>query len=191
LLNLPILLTCSRIIIILPFILITPGNPFLGAVIFALAAITDYLDGYFARKKKQVTKLGVLLDPIADKLLVIAALILLVDIELVPAWIAIVIIAREFIVTGLRIVALTMDLVIPAEMGGKLKVTFQITSILVLLFNETFFVNDFLASICALLLGKPSFALDLSVVGITCLWISMLLGIISGIQYFVLFWKRI
>jgi len=173
LINLPIILTCSRIIIILPFVLITPGNPFLGEVIFGLAAITDYLDGYFARKKKQVTKLGILLDPIADKLLVIAALILLVDIELVPAWIAIVIIAREFIVTGLRIVALTMDLIIPAEMGGKLKVTCQIASILVLLLDKSFFTSDLYST------------------GILLLWTSMILGLISGVQYFYLFWKRI
>jgi len=173
LLNLPTILTCSRIIIILPFILITPGNPFLGAVVFGLAALTDYLDGYFARKKKQVTKLGVLLDPIADKLLVIAALVLLVDLELVPAWITIVIIAREFIVTGLRIVALTMDLVIPAEMGGKLKVTCQIASILILLID------------------KSSFSADLYSTGIFLLWIAMILGLVSGVQYFILFWKRI
>lgn len=190
-LNLPILLTCSRIIIILPFVLITPGNPFLGAVIFGIAAITDYLDGYLARKKKQVTKLGVLLDPIADKLLVIAALILLVDIELVPGWIAIVIIAREFIVTGLRIVALTMDLLIPAEIGGKLKVTFQITAIIILLVDKSLVAADFFASIIGSLIDKPSFVFDLYAVGITFLWISMILGVISGIQYFYLFWKRI
>lgn len=172
-LNLPTLLTCSRIIIILPFVLVTPDNPFLGAVIFGVAALTDYLDGYFARKKKQVTKLGVLLDPIADKLLVIAALILLVDIELVPAWIAIVIITREFIVTGLRIVALTMDLVIPAEMGGKLKVTCQIASILVLLLDKSFLASDLYST------------------GIFLLWTAMILGLISGVQYFYLFWKRI
>ena len=153
--------------------MITPGNPFLGAVIFGLAALTDYLDGYFARKRKQETKLGILLDPIADKLLVIAALILLVDIELVPAWIAIVIIAREFIVTGLRIVALTMDLLIPAEMGGKLKVTCQIASILILLLDKSFFTSDLYS------------------IGIFLLWTAMILGLVSGVQYFFLFWKRI
>jgi len=191
LLNLPIILTCSRIIIILPFVLITPGNPFLGAVIFGLAAITDYLDGYFARKKKQVTKLGILLDPIADKLLVIAALILLVDIELVPAWIAIVIIAREFIVTGLRIVALTMDLLIPAEMGGKLKVTCQITAIIILLVDKSLVATEFISSILEPLIDRPSPVFDLYAVGIMFLWISMILGVISGIQYFYSFWKRI
>ena len=173
--NLPTIITFSRIVIILPFVLVAPANPFLGAMLFAIASITDLLDGYLARKAGQVTKLGILLDPIADKLLVIAALIVLVDMEMVQAWIAIVIIAREFIVTGLRIVALTMDLVIPAEMGGKIKMTAQISSILVLFLDKTFLFN----------------AIDLYSIGILLLWIAMILGIVSGIQYFILFWKRI
>ena len=160
-------------LIIIPFILIAPAHPFLGAVIFSIAAITDYLDGYIARKTQQVTKLGILLDPIADKLLIISALVLFVDMEVIPAWIAIVIIAREFIVTGLRVVALSMDMVIPAEMGGKLKVTAQISSIIVLLVDRTF-IN-----------------MDLYSIGILLLWIAMILGIISGIQYFIIFWKRV
>lgn len=172
-LNLPTIFTFSRIVIILPFVLITPGNPFLGAVIFGLAALTDLIDGYLARRSSQVTKLGIILDPIADKLLVISALILLVDMEFIPAWIAILIIIREFIVTGMRIVALTKDIVIPAEMGGKLKVTAQISSIIILLVDKTFVFADFYA------------------LGITLLWVSMILGVTSGVQYFILFWKRI
>ena len=171
--NLPIIITFSRMLIIIPFILIASAHPFLGAVIFSIAAITDYLDGYIARKTQQVTKLGILLDPIADKLLIISALVLFVDMEVIPAWIAIVIIAREFIVTGLRVVALSMDMVIPAEMGGKLKVTAQISSIIVLLVDRTF-IN-----------------MDLYSIGILLLWIAMILGIISGIQYFIIFWKRV
>jgi CDP-diacylglycerol--glycerol-3-phosphate 3-phosphatidyltransferase len=135
--------------------------------------MTDFLDGYLARRSKQVTKLGILLDPIADKLLVISALILFVDMELVPAWIAIVIIAREFGVTGLRFVALSKDIVIPAEMGGKIKVTAQIASIL------------------ALLLDKTHLFSDLYSIGIFLLWVAMILGLISGVQYFILFWKRL
>lgn len=172
-LNLPTIFTFSRIVIILPFVLITPGNPFLGAVIFGLAALTDLIDGYLARKSSQVTKLGIILDPIADKLLVISALILLVDLEYIPAWIAILIIIREFVVTGMRIVALTKDIVIPAELGGKIKVTAQISSIIILLVDRTF-----------------AFA-DLYSTGIALLWISMILGVTSGVQYFMLFWKKI
>ncbi len=171
--NLPTIITFSRILIILPFILVASENPFLGAVLFAFASLTDLLDGYLARKSKQITKLGILLDPIADKLLVISALIVLVDMALIPAWIAIVIIAREFIITGLRVVALSKDIVIPAEMGGKIKVTAQISSILALLIDKTFI------------------SMDLYSLGITLMWIAMILGVISGIQYFVLFWKRI
>lgn len=174
LLNLPTILTFSRMVIILPFVLITPDNPFLGVIIFAVAALTDSLDGYIARKTKQVTKLGILLDPIADKLLVIAALIILVDMGIIPAWIAIVIIAREFAVTGLRIVALTKDIVIPAEIGGKVKVSTQISSIIVLLLDRTTLLNA-----------------DLYGTGIVLLWIAMVLGIVSGVQYFILFWKRL
>jgi CDP-diacylglycerol--glycerol-3-phosphate 3-phosphatidyltransferase len=175
LLNLPTVITFSRILIILPFVLVASESPFWGAFLFALASLTDLLDGYLARRSKQVTKLGILLDPIADKLLVIAALIVLVDLELIPAWIAIVIIAREFIITGLRVVALSKDIVIPAEMGGKIKVTAQVSAILVLLLDKTFLFTDF----------------DLYSIGILLLWIAMILGVISGVQYFVLFWKRI
>lgn len=171
--NIPTIITFSRIVIILPFVLVAPKHPFLGALLFSVAALTDLLDGYLARRSKQVTKLGILLDPIADKLLVISALIVLVDIELIPAWIAIVIIAREFVVTGLRVVALTKDIVIPAEMGGKIKVTAQIASIIVLLVDKTFVFADLYS------------------VGVVLLWIAMILGVISGVQYFNLFWKRL
>ncbi len=180
--NLPTVITFSRILIILPFILVASSNPFLGAILFAVASLTDLLDGYIARRSKQVTKLGILLDPIADKLLVISALIVLVDMELIAAWIAIIIIAREFIVTGLRVVALSKDIVIPAEMGGKLKVTAQITSVIVLLIDKTF-IGRYLNN-----LGVP---LDLHGLGIMFIWIAVILGVISGIQYFILFWKRI
>ncbi len=172
-LNIPIIITFSRIVIILPFVLVAPENPFIGALLFAIAALTDLLDGYLARKSKQVTKLGILLDPIADKLLVISALIVLVDMAVIPAWIAVIIIAREFIVTGLRVVALSKDIVIPAEMGGKIKVTAQISSILVLLLDKTLMITDIYSA------------------GITLLWIATILGIVSGVQYFVLFWERL
>ena len=146
----------------------------LGAVIFAAASVTDLLDGYIARRSRQVTKFGIILDPIADKLLVISALIIFVDMELVPAWIAIVIIAREFTVTGLRIIALSKDMVIPAEAGGKIKMTAQITSILVLLVDKSQFIG-----------------MDLYSAGIAFLWGAMLIGLFSGVQYFILFGKRL
>jgi CDP-diacylglycerol--glycerol-3-phosphate 3-phosphatidyltransferase len=149
------------------------SRPLLGTIIFILAALTDVFDGYIARKSKQVTKLGILLDPLADKLLVIAALIVLVDTGLIQAWIAIIIIAREFIVTGLRIIALSKDILIPAEMGGKIKTFAQFSSLLILLIDRSII------------------HIDLYALGITLLWIAMLLGIASGVQYFNLFWKRL
>jgi len=173
LVNVPTIITFSRMVIIIPFVMVASRNPFLGALLFAVASLTDLLDGYLARRSQQVTKLGILLDPIADKLLVISALIVLVDMAIIPSWIAIVIIAREFIVTGLRVVALSKDLVIPAEMGGKIKVVAQVASILVLLLDQTLI------------------AIDLYSIGIFLLWVAMILGVVSGIQYFILFWKRL
>ncbi|MCK5426405.1 MAG: CDP-diacylglycerol--glycerol-3-phosphate 3-phosphatidyltransferase [Thermodesulfovibrionia bacterium] len=171
--NIPIIITFSRILLIPIFILVVSTKPLLGTIIFLLAILTDIFDGYIARKSKQVTKLGMLLDPLADKLLTISALIVLVDMGFIEAWIAIVIIAREFIVTGLRIVALSKDIIIPAEMGGKIKTTAQFISIVILL------------------LDRSLVSLDLYTMGIALLWFAMFVGIASGIQYFVLFWKRL
>jgi CDP-diacylglycerol--glycerol-3-phosphate 3-phosphatidyltransferase len=172
-LNLPTIITLSRIILIPFFVLIAPDRPFLGALIFGVASITDFLDGYLARKTGQITKFGIILDPIADKFLVISALILLVDMARLSAWIAIAIIVREFLVTGLRAVALSRDIVIPAEMGGKLKTFSQITAIL------------------CLIISMNIFGIDLYDVGIVFIWIAMVLSIISGVQYTVSFWKKI
>jgi CDP-diacylglycerol--glycerol-3-phosphate 3-phosphatidyltransferase len=182
LINIPTIITLSRIFVIPLFIFIAAKNPFFGAVIFSLAAITDFFDGYIARRAKQVTKLGILLDPIADKLLVISALIVLVDMELVPAWIAIVIIAREFLVTGLRVVALSMDMVIPAETGGKIKVGFQIASIIILLLDEPLVTYKIFSLL--------SFLATLHV-GIILLTVAMIIGLVSGVQYFRAFWEKL
>jgi CDP-diacylglycerol--glycerol-3-phosphate 3-phosphatidyltransferase len=170
-------------VIIIPFILVVPGNPFWGAVLFSIASLTDLLDGYIARKSKQVTRVGILLDPIADKLLVISALIVLVDMAIIPAWIAIIIIAREFIVTGLRVVALSRDVIIPAEMGGKVKVTAQISAILVLLLNSSTGFSE--------ILDRFFNITDMYGAGIVLLWIAMILGVVSGVQYFVNFRKSL
>lgn len=172
-LNLPTTITLSRIVLIPFFVLIAPDRPFLGALIFGVASVTDFLDGYLARKTGQITKFGIILDPIADKFLVISALILLVDMARLSAWIAIVIIVREFLVTGLRAVALSKDIVIPAEIGGKLKTFSQITAIL------------------CLIVGMNIFGIDLYDVGIVLIWIALILSIISGVQYTVSFWKRV
>lgn len=148
-------------------------HPVFGAFIFIVASITDFLDGYLARRSGEVTKFGIILDPIADKFLVISALIVLVEMERLQAWIAIIIIVREFLVTGLRVVALSKDIIIPAETGGKIKTTLQITAI-----------------IC-LILMKSIVNIHLYDIGIILIWIAMVLSIVSGVKYTISFWKKI
>ena len=174
--NLPTILTLSRIFLIPFFVLSVYQHQVLGALIFSIASITDFLDGYLARRSGQVTTFGIIMDPLADKFLVISALVVLVDMERISAFIAIILIVREFLVTGLRVVALSKDIVIPAEMGGKLKTTAQITSILCLILVGTVFDN---------------FPVDLYDIGLVFVWIALVLSVISGVQYTVSFWKKI
>ncbi len=124
-LNLPNLITLTRILLIPVFVLLfvtpTPDRSLTAAIVFVVAAFTDLLDGYLARRNGQVTTLGQLLDPIADKLLVLSALILLVNVDRVSALVAILIIAREVAVTGIRAIAAGEGMVIVAETLGKYK----------------------------------------------------------------------
>lgn len=148
-------------------------KPVFGILVFILASSTDLLDGYIARRSRQVTKLGVLLDPIADKLLIISALIVFVDKTPLPVWIVIIIITREFMVTGLRIVALSKDILMPAEMGGKIKTVVQFIAVMFLLVDYSII------------------SLDLYDEGYWLLVTAMLIGLVSGVRYFRLFWKRL
>lgn len=175
-LNLPTVLTLSRIVLIPFFVLSVYNYPIIGALVFSIASITDFLDGFLARKSGQITKFGIIMDPIADKFLVVSALIVLVDMERVSAFMAILLIVREFLVTGLRVVALSKDIVIPAEMGGKLKTTAQITSILCLILINTVFDN---------------LPFDLYDIGVVFLWIAVVLSVTSGVQYTISFWKKV
>jgi CDP-diacylglycerol---glycerol-3-phosphate 3-phosphatidyltransferase len=141
--NLPNALTLLRIFIVplLVVVLLTPfseswfGVPrhILGVAIFLGAALTDYLDGHIARRRDQVTRLGQLLDPIADKLLISAALISLVENQLAPAWAVVIIIGREFAVTGLRSIAAVDGLVIAASKMGKFKMLAQVVTVALLI----------------------------------------------------------
>lgn len=144
-----------------------PLTHLIGAFLFILAASTDWLDGYYARKYKLVTNLGKFLDPLADKLLLTAALVSLVQLGFVPAWIAIVIISREFAVTGIRLVAAADGQVIAASKLGKWKTVFQIIAVSALMLHNLPF--EFV--------GVP-FA---SIV----LWVATILTILSGWDYFV------
>jgi CDP-diacylglycerol---glycerol-3-phosphate 3-phosphatidyltransferase len=172
-LNLPTILTLSRIVLIPVFIFTVYMHPVFGAFIFGIASLTDFFDGYLARRSGDITKFGIILDPIADKFLIISALIVLVDMARLPAWIAITIIVREFLVTGLRVVALSKDIVIAAELGGKIKTTTQIIAILCLILNTSIF------------------GLDLYDIGLVLIWIALIVSIFSGIQYTILFGKKL
>ncbi len=171
--NLPTVLTVIRILIIPLFIIEAPANPQVGAFLFLIASITDFLDGYLARKFKQITKLGIILDPIADKLLVITALVILVDLVRVPAWIATVIILREFIITTLRFYALSRGVVIPAEKAGKAKTVLQMISILLLL------------------IANELYGIDLYDVGLLLLYIATAMAVYSAIGYIFHFWRNL
>jgi len=175
--NLPNLITLIRIFLIPVFILVflTPTEPrsVAAAVIFSVASLTDLMDGYLARRWEQITKLGKFLDPVADKILILAALILLVDFHRVSSWIAIVIIGRELAVTGLRAIASSSGIVIPADEAGKYKMAIQTISIVLLILEYK--------------IGNFNF----HTWGTFLLWISMILAILSGVQYFMKFLSQI
>ncbi len=141
-LNLPNALTVLRILLV-PVVVValldeTPSGDVIAAAVFALAALTDGLDGYIARRREQITTFGKLMDPLADKLLITAALVSLVSLDRLAAWVAMVIIAREFAVTGLRSVAAERGAVIAASWLGKVKTGLQVLAIFALIaFEDT------------------------------------------------------
>jgi len=177
--NLPNFLTLVRIFLIPVFVVVflvpTPDRSLVAAVIFTVAAVTDLLDGYIARRTGQVTKLGKLLDPIADKLLVLSALILLVNIDRVSAVVALLIIARELAVTGVRAIAAGERLIIAAETTGKYKMALQVVAIVLLILEGTGLTE----------LG------NLHLAGTATLYLSLVLGYVSGGQYVWSFWKQV
>jgi CDP-diacylglycerol--glycerol-3-phosphate 3-phosphatidyltransferase len=138
----------------------------IATFVFVIAAVTDGLDGYIARKRKTITTLGKFLDPLADKLLITAALISLVDLQRLPAWIAIVIISREFAVTGLRLIAVADGHVIAASTLGKIKTIVQIIAIVSLMLNNFPF---------------STFSFPFSIIAT---WVAVIITILSGLDYF-------
>ena len=147
-----------------PFLSLDGAEPLtlgdlLAAVVFIIAAITASMDGYIARKHHLITTLGKFIDPLADKVLVIAAMIALVELQRIPGWIVLVIITREFVVTGLRLVAAAEGVVIAASKGGKLKTVFQIVAL------------------AMLILKLPG--------GMALMWVAMILTVWSGMEYLI------
>ena len=134
--NLPNKLTIFRVILVIPFVaLMLNGYDLWAVAVFIIASLTDLLDGKIARKYNLITDFGKFMDPLADKLLVCAAMICLVEMGRLPAWMVIVIISREFIISGFRLVASDNGVVIAASYWGKFKTTFQMLMIIVLILN--------------------------------------------------------
>lgn len=177
--NLPNGLTLLRILLIPVFVLLfsqpTSERTVAAAAVFITAAVTDLLDGYLARRRSQITKLGRLLDPIADKLLVLSGLILLVQLQRVAAIMAILIIAREVAVTGVRAIGAAEGIVLTPETIGKYKMIAQVVAIVMLIMERE-------------PLGLP---LDLHLVGTALLYVALILGWISGGQYLWSFWRQV
>jgi CDP-diacylglycerol--glycerol-3-phosphate 3-phosphatidyltransferase len=174
--NLPNAITLARIFLVplLVVVLLTKfegkqllgiRHELVGAIIFAIAALTDWLDGYLARRRKQITTFGQLMDPLADKLLITAAFVSIVQMGLAPAWMVAVILGREFLVTVLRSIASSRGVIIAASPLGKLKMVAEVTTILALILG-----NEYL---------PPLF-----VVGIVALWVSLLTAVVSGADYY-------
>jgi len=142
-----------------------------GVLILLAAAATDAFDGYFARKRREVTTLGILLDPIADKLLISATFISLVELGLVPAWMVVIIIGREFIVLGLRNIAVAEGLVIPASALGKTKMVLQVLAGSVVIWGARHPLIRPLATVL--------------------LWLVVISAVISAVHYFKMFWSQV
>jgi CDP-diacylglycerol---glycerol-3-phosphate 3-phosphatidyltransferase len=173
--NLPNGLTLLRIFLV-PFLLVVlltkfEGRETVGLLIFLFATATDFFDGWLARRRGEITTLGTLLDPIADKLLISAAFVSLVELQLAPAWMVVVILGREFAVSGLRSIASAQGLVIAASAWGKAKMFTEIlaASLLILAIRHEIF----------LLPGKAA------------LWLAVAMAIVSGLYYFAMFLRRI
>jgi len=175
--NLPNTLTILRILMVPIFVILflepTVSRSIAAAVVFGLAAITDLLDGYLARRRGQVTQIGRLLDPIADKFLVISGLILLVQFQRIEAWIAISFIVRDLGITGIRAIAASKGLIIAAGKFGKYKVVLQVIGIILLTLEGA--------------LVLPFF--DFHLIGTWLLYFALTFSLVSAWQYIWEFWQ--
>lgn len=171
-LNLPNLISLSRVFlapVVMVFLAMRGRFDFvfgvslgdlLAGIVFIIASLTDAADGYIARKRGIVTNLGKFIDPLADKILVVAALISLVELQRLPAWMVVIIVSREFIVSGVRMVAASDGIIIAASKGGKIKTVTQIIAICLMIFNVPY-------------------------IAIPMMWVAMILTVSSGMDYLI------
>ena len=189
--NLPNCITLSRIFSIPVLVFIVSSRVFgdrsgqrelLASAVFIVASVTDGLDGYLARRLRQTSSMGMLLDPLADKLLIAAVLILLVEFNpaMVPAWVAVLVLGREFLVSGLRAVAATEGFTIDASDLGKLKMVLQIVAVVAAILDRRWHEWNFYG-----------FILGIHLIARLAVWFMVTVTLISAIDYFVAFWTKI
>ena len=179
-LNLPNILTLFRILLV-PLLVVAlltkfDGQEYVALGIFLVAAVTDFFDGWIARRQRQVTRLGKLLDPAADKILMAAAFISLVELEIVPAWMVVLIIARELAVSALRSFAASDSVVIAAGLSGKVKTVVHMVAVSVCIIHER--LEDLGAH-------DPAWLVP------TVLWAAVVLSVVSGVDYFLRYGRSI
>ena len=177
LLNAPNLLTVGRIALIPLFLYLlyheNRRNSFIAAAVYAFCALTDWIDGWLARISDKVTTLGKFLDPLADKVIVLSALVMLVRLGRVPVWVVVIILAREFLISGLRTIAVSEGLVISASQGGKWKTSLQLTGIICLMLHYHFAIDYLFGTVMT----------DFQAVGSMLLYLSLVPGVMSAIDY--------
>lgn len=184
--NLANKLTILRIFLVPVFLIFIairgiPYGTIIATVVFIIAALTDKLDGYIAKSRNQITRFGKFMDPLADKLLVTAALISLVEYQIIPGWVAIIILAREFAVTGLRSLAAAEGIVIAASWWGKIKTVIQIIAIIFALIQ----VNMTTEKEIVMFIGKSSITMSVfNTLAQISLYLAVIVTILSGYDYF-------
>jgi len=176
-LNAPNLLTLGRMALIPVFLYLlyyeNRRNSFLAAALYSVCALSDWVDGWLARISDKVTTLGKFLDPLADKVIVLSALVMLVRLGRVPVWVVVVIVAREFLISGLRTIAVSEGLVISASQGGKWKTSLQLTGIICLMLHYHFSIDYVFGTVMT----------DFQAVGLLLIYLSLVPGIVSAVDY--------
>jgi CDP-diacylglycerol---glycerol-3-phosphate 3-phosphatidyltransferase len=176
-LNAPNLVTLGRIALIPVFLYLlyyeNRRNSFLAAAVYSACALSDWVDGWLARISNKVTTLGKFLDPLADKVIVLSALVMLVRLGRVPVWVVVVIITREFLISGLRTIAVSEGVVIAASQGGKWKTSLQLTGIICLMLHYHFSIDYLFGTVMT----------DFQATGTWLVYLSLVPGIVSAIEY--------